>query len=136
MVSPFDVSIEKRSSILRLTSAIRGAYPSVTLYWSAPTASSEKISSAIRRMSSAGNERGDGFPAAKLITDGSERDLNISRIADGFIDAIRSEKAYSMRCVSLHKIIIYFTTSIVNLQGAEVQICTANARRQCQTARR
>ena len=78
------------------TSSRRGPYPSVTLYWSALTGSSVKISSAIFSIASVGKDRGDGFPAAKLMIDGSERDLNISLMADGFMPLILSENTYSI----------------------------------------
>jgi hypothetical protein len=54
------------------------------------------MSAEISASSSAGNERGEGFPAAKLMIVGSERDLKISRIAEGLRAASLFEILYSM----------------------------------------
>jgi hypothetical protein len=48
-------------------------------------------------MSSIGNDSGAGLPAAKAIIDGSVRDLNISLMAEGFIEASLSDILYSMK---------------------------------------
>ena len=50
----------------------------------------------MRASSFTGNDRGEGFPAAKLIISGSVRLLNISRIAEGLRSLILSEKRYSI----------------------------------------
>ena len=89
-------SILNFSFILRRAASRSGAYPSVTLYWSACVDEFSKISAEMRASSFTGNDRGEGFPAAKLIISGSVRLLNISRIAEGFRSLILSEKRYSI----------------------------------------
>ena len=83
------------------------------LYWRAAVALFLYMSAVRAARSSAGKDSGEGFPAAKLIIVGSERDLKISRIADGLSAASLFEILYSIcfniLLIMLYSLIRYFT---------------------------